>query len=69
MTDVEAALKDVHKSLREGPTHGSEPHPSALAELSDAEFDAVMEEFARGSEHAPPLPPDFSRADIYSDHD
>jgi hypothetical protein len=42
---------------------------TALSDLSDEEFEAVMDEFARGSEHLPPLPPDFSRADIYSDHD
>jgi hypothetical protein len=42
---------------------------TALSELSDEEFEAVLDEFSRGSEHLPPLPPDFSRADIYSDHD
>jgi hypothetical protein len=42
---------------------------TALSELSEAEFEAVLDEFSRGSEHLPPLPPDFSRADIYSDHD
>jgi hypothetical protein len=42
---------------------------TALSELSEAEFEAVLNEFSQGSEHLPPLPPDFSRADIYSDHD
>jgi hypothetical protein len=42
---------------------------TALAEMSEAEFDALIEDFSKGSEHFPPLPPDFSRADIYSDHD
>jgi hypothetical protein len=42
---------------------------TALSELSEAEFEAVLDEFSRGTEHLPPLPPDFSRADIYSDHD
>jgi hypothetical protein len=42
---------------------------TALSDLSDEEFEAVLEEFSRGSEHLPPLPPDFSRDDIYSDHD
>jgi hypothetical protein len=42
---------------------------TALSELSETEFEAVLDEFSRGSEHLPPLPPDFSRADIYSDHD
>ena len=41
---------------------------TALAEMSEAEFEAFMEDFAKGSEHFPPLPPDFSRADIYTDH-
>ena len=41
----------------------------ALTELSEEEFDAVMEEFAHGTEDLPPLPPDFSCKDIYCDHD
>jgi hypothetical protein len=41
----------------------------ALVDMSDENFDALMEEFAAGTEHVPPLPPDFSRDDIYSDHD
>jgi hypothetical protein len=41
----------------------------ALSEVSEAEFEAFIEAFSKGSEHFPPLPPDFSRADIYSDHD
>jgi hypothetical protein len=41
----------------------------ALAEMSEAEFDAFLEDFSRGSERLPLLPPDFSRADIYTDHD
>jgi len=46
------------------------PEPQhALAVLSDEEFDALMEEFANGTEHLPPLPANFSRADLYSDHD
>jgi hypothetical protein len=42
---------------------------NALADLSDEEFDALMKDFAKGTEGVPPLPPDFSRDDIYSDHD
>ena len=41
----------------------------AWTELSEEEFDAVMEEFAHGTEDLSPLPPDFSRKDIYCDHD
>jgi hypothetical protein len=66
---------------------------NALADMSEEDFDALMEEFAKGTEHLPSLPwsdycagnqyrlfakgtehlpslpPDFSRDDIYSDHD
>jgi hypothetical protein len=42
---------------------------NALADLSDEAFDALMEDFAKGTTHVPPLPPDFSRDDIYADHD
>lgn len=44
--------------------HASKPVESK--EFSDAELDQLFEE---ASGDAPPLPPDFSRADIYSDHD
>jgi hypothetical protein len=33
------------------------------------EFDRVLDELAAGPEDLPPLPADFSRADIYLDHD
>jgi hypothetical protein len=42
---------------------------TALTEISEAEFEAFIEDFSKGSEQFPPLPPDFSRADIYTDHD
>lgn len=42
---------------------------TTLAEMSEAEFEAFIEDFSKGSEHFPPLPPDFSSADIYTDHD
>jgi hypothetical protein len=42
---------------------------NTLATLSEADFAALMEEFAKGTDHVPPLPADFSRDDIYSDHD
>jgi predicted nucleic acid-binding protein len=41
----------------------------ALAEMSEAEFEAFIDDFSKSSEHFPALPPDFSRADIYTDHD
>jgi hypothetical protein len=37
--------------------------------MSEEDFDTLMEEFARATENAPPLPLDFSRNDIYSDHE
>jgi hypothetical protein len=48
---------------------GAPEQKTALAELSDEEFDSVMEELASGTEGIPPLPADFSRKDIYFDHD
>jgi len=39
------------------------------AELTMEEFDQALDELAAGTEHLPPLPADFSRADIYLDHD
>ena len=42
---------------------------NALADMPEKEFDALMEDFAKGTENVPLLPPDFSRDDIYSDHD
>ncbi|HJY84838.1 MAG TPA: hypothetical protein VKK81_27620 [Candidatus Binatia bacterium] len=42
---------------------------NALAGLSDEEFDALMNEFASSAEGLLPSPPDFSRHDIYFDHD
>jgi hypothetical protein len=42
---------------------------TALAEMSEAEFDVLIEDFSKGSERFPPLPSDFSRVDIYTDHD
>ncbi len=41
----------------------------SLATLSDQEFEALMKELAQGTASRPPLPADFSRADIYADHD
>jgi hypothetical protein len=40
---------------------------TALAPTSEAEFEALIEDFSKGSEHFPPLPPDFSRADRRDD--
>lgn len=42
---------------------------AAVPNLSLEEFDRDMDELAAGIEGLPVLPPDFSRADIYADHD
>jgi hypothetical protein len=57
---LDAYLNVLLGLLNEGP---------ALAEMTEAEFEAFLEDFSKGSEHLPPLPPDFSRADIYTDRD
>jgi hypothetical protein len=38
-------------------------------DMSIEEFDALLDEITEGLPSLPPLPPDFSRADIYDDHD
>jgi hypothetical protein len=57
---LDAYLNALLGLLNEGTT---------VAEMSEAEFGAFIEDFSKGSEHFPPLPPDFSRADIYTDRD
>ena len=42
---------------------------AALTAMSEAELEAFIEAFSKGSGHFPPLPPGFSRAAIYTDHD
>jgi hypothetical protein len=46
-----------------GPIHAS-PHS-----LSQAEFEQWLRDVSAGVPDVPPLPEDFSRADIYNDHD
>lgn len=36
---------------------------------SPQEVDRWLDELSAGLEHLPPLPDDFSRADLYDDHD
>lgn len=38
-------------------------------DVSVDEFDRILDELASTPTNAPPLPEDFSRADIYADHD
>jgi hypothetical protein len=48
---------------------GMPEQKNAFAALSDEEFATLLEEFSSGTEGRPPLPADFSRKDIYFDHD
>jgi len=45
-------------------------YPSCQPPVVDmTEFDRWLDELSEGTEHLPSLPPDFSRADLYADHD
>lgn len=55
---VNEYLKSILSSGSERPT-----------QMSLAEIDQILDELAEGSEHLPSLPSDFSRKDIYADHD
>ncbi len=46
----------------------SRPLPGQAPALSDDEFEGLLDELASGP-RLPHLPADFSRADIYADHD
>jgi hypothetical protein len=48
--------------------NGTAPIATAEAPLSDEEFDRLLDELSEGPA-LPHLPADFSRADIYADHD
>lgn len=37
---------------------------ATLADMPDADFDALLNEFAKRTEHVPPPPADFSHDDI-----
>jgi hypothetical protein len=48
---------------------GGSKGPAALPpDLADEEWDRLLDELAAGPT-LPHLPPDFSRADVYADHD
>ena len=48
-------------------TQPNEPAQALPSDLPDDEFDRMLDEFSISG--GKPLPADFSRADIYSDHD
>lgn len=56
---IDAYLKSI-LATRNG-QHQAEP-------LNLAELDRLFDELSEGTEHITPLPPSFSRADIYGDH-
>jgi hypothetical protein len=58
--------EDVEKVLRFVETLHPEAGP-AMAPVSDEEFERLLDEVSAGPT-LPPLPRDFSRADIYGDH-
>ena len=62
---AEGLSLDAYLNVLLGPLNEA----TALAGMTEAEFDAFIEDFSKGSEHFPPLPPDFSRDDIYTNHD
>jgi len=43
--------------------------PTAAESPSVQEFDRWIDDLTAGLENLPPLPADFSRADLYDDHD
>lgn len=46
-----------------------EPGESATGPLSADEFDRVLDQISEGTATLPSLPEDFSRRDVYADHD
>jgi hypothetical protein len=57
--DIDAYIKSI-LAARERPRQ-AEP-------LNLAELDRLLDELSEGTENIPPLPLNFSRADIYGDH-
>jgi hypothetical protein len=62
---LEAYLQQLIERETSGAGAASELEPL----LSLEEFDRLMDEVSEGLPPLPPLPADFSRADIYADHD
>jgi hypothetical protein len=54
---------------REAGDSGTLTPPREQAPLTLEEFDRLLDEVSEGLPPLPPLPADFSRADIYADHD
>jgi hypothetical protein len=45
------------------------PNVESKAKMSLAEVESVLDELASGGENVSPLPENFSREDVYFDHD
>lgn len=58
------SLNDYLRTLVE-----EDPIVASLSSTTLDEFDRDMDALSDGLEHLPILPRDFSRADIYNDHD
>ena len=66
---VLALIERDAAALGTGPVvDASSVQPSRAETLSDEAFDVLLDDLAAGPE-LPRLPADFSRADIYADHD
>lgn len=61
-------LEAYLEQLAENDVGGMNGVPAPTAELSIAEFDSLLDDLAAGR-RLPHLPEDFSRVDIYADHD
>jgi hypothetical protein len=67
------AVRAVESFVADLRSSGGQPPPAVPRfvsdpRLSDEEFDRHLKELASGPP-VPTLPPDFSRADLYDDHD
>ena len=79
--DVEPKIVDLPKKLRAQAAERCMPLDAYLEQFVEAEpagalngtislddFDRVLDELAAAPTNAPSLPADFSRSDIYADH-
>jgi hypothetical protein len=64
----ELTLESYLEQLAEREAEADTPPTDQQRPLTDAEFDRLLDELSAGPRQ-PHLPADFSRADIYFDHD
>ncbi len=79
--EIENKIIDVLEKLRAQAAAQQMPFDTYLGQFVEAdqaapgdaitleEFDRILDEVSATPPNAPPLPTDFSRADIYTDHD